>query len=87
MVYWYSHTEPDTAAQCKSEDIVSVVWRYRLKNFQLLFCDCGGQGLSISHNYSSRCEISTVTDSNLTNLTLSCFHENDLYITVYFMYT
>jgi len=69
----------DTAAQCKSEDIVNVVRRYRLKNFQLIFfCDCGVQRLSTSHIYSSHCEISTVTDNNLTNLTLSCFHENDL---------
>jgi len=48
----------DTTAQCKSEDIVNVVRRYRLKNFQLLFCDCGVQGLSTLHIYSSRCEIS-----------------------------
>ena len=27
----------DTTTQCKSEDIVNVVRRYRLKNFQLLF--------------------------------------------------
>ena len=55
----------DTAEQCKSEDIVNVVRRYRLKNFRLLFCDGGVQGLSTSHNYShfrSHCEISTVTE-------------------------
>ena len=55
----------DTAEQCKSEDIVNVVRRYRLKNFQLPFCDCGVQGLSTSHNYSSHCEISMIVISQI----------------------